>query len=119
MAVIGYLPMMDKLEFHLLLFWSYVCLEFLNKENRERYHLGYSCVQIALEGKDQEAWCTKELTCALEMESCVAAEQREGDRFRVHFVVEANTTHRWMSGVRKHEKPMITLQFLASKNWLH
>lgn len=34
---------------------------------------------------------------------------------RVHFVVKADSTHGWMSGVRRQEEPMVTLQVLASK----
>lgn len=34
---------------------------------------------------------------------------------RVHFVVKADSTHGWMSGVRRCEEPMVTLQVLASK----
>lgn len=34
---------------------------------------------------------------------------------RVHFVVEAVSTHCCMSGVRRQEEPMVTLQLLASK----
>lgn len=70
---------MGKWEFHLLLFWPYVCLnaflfqtgclKILNKIEKAIPGLGYSCVEMALwKGKEQEARCAKELTDTVEVE---------------------------------------------------
>lgn len=80
--------MMGKWEFHLLLFWPYVCLnsflpqtgclKILNKVEKAIPGLGYSHVEMALWKGNEQTCCAEELTGAVEGEwgGHVGVEQR-------------------------------------------